>query len=101
MSGNPFRLSPDEFLAFQEVLFIFLIIFSSIFLLKLPEGSLFQKITFIFMVVFIVFLVSFVLPNFILNDAVKARHKQLSRELPYTLDLLTISVEAGLEGFPL
>jgi len=97
MSGNPFRLSADEFLGFQEVLFTFFLLFSGIFLLKLPDGTLLQKLVFILMIIFIDFLLAFILPLFILNDAVKERHKMLSRELPYVLDLLTISVEAGLD----
>jgi tight adherence protein C len=97
MSGNPLRISADEFLGFQEVLFIFIFLFSSIFLLKLPEGTLLQKLVFVFMILFIDFLLAFIFPIFLLNDAVKERHKKLSRELPYTLDLLTISVEAGLD----
>ncbi|HLL54328.1 MAG TPA: type II secretion system F family protein [Myxococcaceae bacterium] len=32
-----------------------------------------------------------------LNDQVKKRHLQISRALPYNLDLLTLSVEAGLD----
>ena len=97
MSGNPLRISADEFLGFQEVLFIFIFLFSSVFLLKLPEGTLLQKLVFVGMILFIDFLLAFIFPIFLLNDAVKERHKKLSRELPYTLDLLTISVEAGLD----
>jgi tight adherence protein C len=32
-----------------------------------------------------------------LNDQVKRRHLQISRALPFNLDLLTLSVEAGLD----
>lgn len=37
------------------------------------------------------------LPYVWLNDRVKKRHKAIGRELPYSLDLLTLAVEAGLD----
>ena len=36
-------------------------------------------------------------PNLILNGHIKDREKNIIRELPYILDLLTVSVEAGLD----
>jgi len=39
----------------------------------------------------------FALPLFSLNDMMKKRQKAVRRVLPYTLDLLTLAVEAGLE----
>jgi tight adherence protein C len=36
-------------------------------------------------------------PRMWVNDQVKKRHLQISRALPYNLDLLTLSVEAGLD----
>jgi tight adherence protein C len=36
-------------------------------------------------------------PRFWVNDQVKKRHLLISRALPYNLDLLTLSVEAGLD----
>jgi len=97
MSGNKFKLSPNEFMGFQEILFIVLMLFSLLFMFKMPEGSFFQKLLFVLIVILAVFLISFILPLMFLNDAIKERHKKISRELPHTLDLLTISVEAGLD----
>ena len=97
MCGNPFRLNANEFLGFQEILFGSMLMFFCIFLLKMPEGALIQKVIFVMMLIVIAFLLSFILPIVILTDAVKKRHKKLSRELPYILDLLTVSVEAGLD----
>jgi tight adherence protein C len=37
------------------------------------------------------------LPILGLNDMIKKRHHKIRRALPYTLDLLTLSVEAGLD----
>ena len=36
-------------------------------------------------------------PNLILSGHIKDREKNIIRELPYILDLLTVSVEAGLD----
>lgn len=47
-------------------------------------------------VVGIAFLV-LVLPSLSLNDAIKRRQKSVRKMLPYTLDLLCLSVEAGLD----
>jgi tight adherence protein C len=42
-------------------------------------------------------LLGFGLPTLSLNDTVKKRQKAIKRVLPYTLDLLTLAVEAGLD----
>lgn len=47
-------------------------------------------------VVGIAFLVM-ILPTLSLNDAIKRRQKSIRRLLPYTLDLLCLAVEAGLD----
>lgn len=45
-----------------------------------------------------VFLIlGFFFPDLWLGDLVKQRHQELIRELPYSLDLLTLSVEAGMD----
>jgi tight adherence protein C len=46
----------------------------------------------------IVFLVGYMGPDFWLNARIRSRRDEMERELPDTLDLLTVSVEAGL-GF--
>ncbi len=42
-------------------------------------------------------LLGFMMPFLGLVDAVRKRHHQIRRQLPFTLDLLTLSVESGLE----
>lgn len=42
-------------------------------------------------------LLGMMLPLMGLNDAIRRRHGLLRRELPFTLDLLTLSVEGGLD----
>lgn len=39
----------------------------------------------------------FILPLLSLNDAIKRRHHKIRKVLPYTLDLITLAVEAGLD----
>jgi tight adherence protein C len=46
---------------------------------------------------FVVALVGMFYPMIWVNDQVKRRHLLISRALPYNLDLLTLSVEAGLD----
>jgi tight adherence protein C len=97
MSGNPFKLSADEVLSIQEIMFAVFFVFSALIALKAPSDSASGKILFVVMLFGMDILMSMVLPLMILNDAIKQRHKLLTRELPYALDLLTISVEAGLD----
>ena len=42
-------------------------------------------------------LIGWFLPNLILRGYIQERQKKIIRELPYVLDLLTVSVEAGLD----
>lgn len=42
-------------------------------------------------------LLGMVMPFMGLNDMIKKRHHKIRRALPYTLDLLTLAVEAGLD----
>ena len=42
-------------------------------------------------------LVGLFYPQMWLNDQIKKRHHLITRALPYNLDLLTLSVEAGLD----
>ncbi|MCK5708569.1 MAG: type II secretion system F family protein [Candidatus Aureabacteria bacterium] len=97
MSGNPFHISSNEFIGFQEILFFCCFVFSCLFFIKMPEGTILQKMLFVIVVISADMLIALIVPLFLLNDAITQRHKKLSRELPYVLDLLTISVEAGLD----
>ncbi len=42
-------------------------------------------------------LLSFIYPQAWLNDQVKKRHRSIQKSLPFVLDLLTLSVEAGMD----
>ena len=92
MAGNPGNLTPAQFKAIQMLLGVISIcgILAFVALLGLP------KILYVLSAVGAVF--SFVLPQFILKSKVTARKKDIRKSLPDTLDLLVVSVEAGL-GF--
>jgi len=87
-AGEPGDYHPEEFMALQEIGLVggFLLgafgmnAFGVNLLWALPIG-----------------LVGMWYPKIWLNDQVKRRHLLISRALPYDLDLLTLSVEAGLD----
>lgn len=93
LAGNPFGLTPVDFRLIQLALFFVLpIIFGGYSsLLHVGMGGL---------ILFAVFgiLVSIFLPTFYLKQKMKTRNHQALKELPDVLDLLTVSLEAGL-GF--
>ncbi len=92
-AGSPFGMSPVEFRIFQLGVLIFLPAASFLYgkLLGLSGGTL-----------SIIMLGSvagaFWLPHFYLKQKTKSRSIRALRELPDILDLLTVSIEAGL-GF--
>ncbi|MHB1845220.1 MAG: type II secretion system F family protein [Deltaproteobacteria bacterium] len=80
---------PEDFIAMQELgalggalLILWLAIQNGLSLVWIPVGMLGCGL---------------VMPNIWLNDQVKKRHLLITRALPYNLDLLTLSVEAGLD----
>jgi tight adherence protein C len=85
--GNP-KMRAEDFIAYQE---ISAILFGVAGLLVL---NLIQK-PLIFGLIFA--MVGFVLPFVWLRDQIKKRHHKIQRALPYSIDLLTLSVEAGLD----
>jgi tight adherence protein C len=88
-------ITPVDFRLIQIALLIFLPILSAGYALLLQKGN-----SFIFLFLVIGFMIAIVFPNFYLKNKMKARNKKALRELPDILDLLTVSLEAGL-GFDL
>ncbi len=92
-AGNPFGMNPVEFRLFQISLFILLPFLFVSYAMLLGIG---------FNGIFLMLLVSIVLalfvPHFYINQKIKKRGQLAVRELPDVLDLLTVSLEAGL-GF--
>ena len=87
-AGELGGLRPEEFLAIQEI--------SAVVFLGLGAGLLWLLNLPVYWGI-LVGIFGFFLPVIWLNDQVAKRHLEISRALPYNLDLLTLAVEAGLD----
>jgi tight adherence protein C len=93
-AGGLDGLTAEEFMALQEVAFLGFLIFGAI-LIHFLRNSMGMDFGWSWLVAFAGFGVLF--PEIWLRDQVTKRHFKITRELPYNLDLLTLSVEAGLD----
>lgn len=87
-AGDPSGLRPEEVMALQEVGAVVAALGGAV-VLNAMQGSFF--LCFAFAVVGAWFPLQWV------DDQIKKRHFLITRALPYNLDLLTLSVEAGLD----
>ena len=85
--GRP-EYRPQDFLAHQEIWCVFFAILG-LLVMNLARRPLWYAIP------FAVF--GFVFPYIWLSDQIKKRQRAIARALPYNMDLLTLSVEAGLD----
>ena len=92
LAGRPGRAELDRFLAGRVITIVLLPVLLAA-VIALPLSSKSATLLFIFFGVLLV-----LGPEAILNRKVSARQEAIQRQLPDLLDLLTISVEAGL-GF--
>ncbi|MDC3413642.1 type II secretion system F family protein [Aquibacillus sp. 3ASR75-11] len=92
-AGNPMGMTQVEF---QIVKLALIIIFP--FLFGLYGYILNQSAGIIFILLFLGILLAVYIPAFYLKQKTATRNKQALRELPDFLDLVTVSIEAGL-GF--
>jgi len=93
-AGRPLNMTPVEFRLLQLACWLFLptvVVLYALFLLRAGAGLL-------ALLTLLAVLVAWRLPYMYLASKAKARSKQALRELPDVLDLLTVSLEAGL-GF--
>jgi tight adherence protein C len=93
-AGGLDGLTAEEFMALQQVAFVAFVIFGGI-LINFLRGSLGMDLGWSWLVAFA--LLGILFPEIWLRDQVAKRHFKITRELPYNLDLLTLSVEAGLD----
>lgn len=93
MAGNPGGFSAGEFMAIEYAAAALLIL-AGLLLVFSGNQSLSGKILILFGAGF----AGFYLPNFYLQTRASQRKKDIQKALPDVLDLLTVSVEAGL-GF--
>ncbi|MCP3145299.1 type II secretion system F family protein [Pyxidicoccus xibeiensis] len=87
-AGEPQGYKPEDIMALQEVSAVVGLLMG-LFLLNGLGQNLVWSLLFMVGGTFY--------PLMWVNDQVKKRHLQISRALPYNLDLLTLSVEAGLD----
>nr|WP_255203569.1 type II secretion system F family protein [Myxococcus sp. AM011] len=87
-AGEPQGYKPEDMMALQEVSAVVGLLMG-LFILNGTGQNLVWSILFL--------LFGMYYPMLWLNDQVKKRHLLISRALPYNLDLLTLSVEAGLD----
>lgn len=100
-SGFEGLLDAAEFLALR---ILFLLIGAPLVLLLLrllaaalpagPEAMIVRRMPLLGLVVF---LLAALRPELWLRDQLRQRHREIERSLPFALDLLTLSVEAGLD----
>jgi tight adherence protein C len=91
VAGSPAGWDAERVLAFKIIGAVGAFV-ASVLLLQIVNLSSFLQIVVIALLTF----VGFIAPDSILNNRVEERKKEILRTLSDTLDLLTISVEAGL-----
>ena len=94
MAGSPEGLTPEEFIGLV-LISGFVGIFSG---LGLSYWLLIMfKINYFVLLVPVLSVLGFLFPRIWLNDTIKRRHTSIRKTLPFALDLLTLSVEAGMD----
>ena len=82
------RISPDQLVAAKGLFAAMAIVVGVIVATKSVAAGIFAIICFAFL--------AFFTPDILVNSRIRARHDQIQASLPDALDLLAVSVEAGL-----
>jgi len=93
-AGGLSGLTPEEFMSMQQLSCLGFALFGLI-LINFLRKNVGLDVSFIWAALIAVG--GFFFPESWLRDQVKKRHFKITRELPYNMDLLTLSVEAGLD----
>jgi tight adherence protein C len=93
-AGGLSGLTPEEFLGMQQISCFGFTLFGLI-LINFLRNTAGMDASYLYVLLFLVG--GFFFPESWLRDQVKKRHFKIIRELPYNMDLLTLSVEAGLD----
>lgn len=93
IAGNPKGMTATEFLGIQGLFGLVMPVIFGFLLIIVGAG-----ISKAFLFALVIGMAGFILPKFWLGKLVTTRQKQILKSLPFTLDLLNISVDAGL-GF--
>ncbi|WNG35994.1 type II secretion system F family protein [Archangium minus] len=87
-AGEPQAFKPEDIMALQEIGTVIGLLAGLILMNAVGENLAWSLVFALFGLYY---------PLIWVNDQVKKRHLLISRALPYSLDLLTLSVEAGLD----
>jgi tight adherence protein C len=87
-AGDPQSYKPEDIMALQEIGAVLGLVAGLILANGVGENLAWSLLGLFFGLWY---------PRIWVSDQVKKRHLQISRALPYSLDLLTLSVEAGLD----
>jgi tight adherence protein C len=82
------RISPDQLLASKGLLTLVAIVVGVTVATSNVATGIFVIVCFVFL--------AFLAPDMLVNSRIRARHDQIQASLPDALDLLAVSVEAGL-----
>lgn len=95
LAGNPPGLDPTIFLALQMVIGVFL---AGVFFMVFTFGGIKLALFLRILLIGVFFLLGYFFPSLWLGSKISRRQRDVRRQMPDALDLLTICVEAGL-GF--
>jgi tight adherence protein C len=89
-AGIKDEITADEFIAFKILLIVFFPIVAGL----LKAGGFLDADPWVFMVLPVV---GFFYPDLWVDSIIKVRHQQVLKSLPFVVDLLALSTEAGLD----